>query len=161
MRSPTPRGSISGQGRNRTADTAVFSRVLYQLSYLAKKEGPCREARAIRLRETIRFSPGGAPPFHSNSGGGIRTRDLRVMSPTSYQAAPPRSKGPQVYPWPLGVSTLNRGRRRPVRRCRLPAPSLGFRPSSECAETRAARALLEGPVGGGLCYAPSGRGAAR
>ena len=26
----------------------------------------------------------------SNSGGGIRTRDLRVMSPTSYQTAPPR-----------------------------------------------------------------------
>ena len=46
MRSPTSRGSISGQGRNRTADTAVFSRVLYQLSYLAKNEGPCREARA-------------------------------------------------------------------------------------------------------------------
>src|SRR5262249_10291835 len=28
-------------------------------------------------------------PFWS-SGGGIRTRDLRVMSPTSYQTAPPR-----------------------------------------------------------------------
>src|ERR1700759_2255135 len=26
----------------------------------------------------------------SSSGGGIRTRDLRVMSPTSYQTAPPR-----------------------------------------------------------------------
>jgi hypothetical protein len=25
-----------------------------------------------------------------DSGGGIRTRDLRVMSPTSYLAAPPR-----------------------------------------------------------------------
>ena len=25
-----------GQGRNRTADTAVFSRVLYHLSYLAR-----------------------------------------------------------------------------------------------------------------------------
>ena len=25
-----------------------------------------------------------------DSGGGIRTRDLRVMSPTSYQTAPPR-----------------------------------------------------------------------
>jgi hypothetical protein len=25
-----------------------------------------------------------------NSGGGIRTRDLRVMSPTSYLTAPPR-----------------------------------------------------------------------
>src|SRR6187549_571573 len=28
--------------------------------------------------------------FPSYSGGGIRTRDLRVMSPTSYLAAPPR-----------------------------------------------------------------------
>ena len=28
--------------------------------------------------------------FAINSGGGIRTRDLRVMSPTSYQTAPPR-----------------------------------------------------------------------
>ena len=28
-----------------------------------------------------------------SSGGGIRTRDLRVMSPTSYQAAPPRVAG--------------------------------------------------------------------
>src|SRR5215204_892393 len=26
----------------------------------------------------------------ASSGGGIRTRDLRVMSPTSYQTAPPR-----------------------------------------------------------------------
>src|ERR1700683_1367597 len=29
-------------------------------------------------------------PGLSYSGGGIRTRDLRVMSPTSYQTAPPR-----------------------------------------------------------------------
>ena len=28
----------------------------------------------------------------SHSGGGIRTRDLRVMSPTSYQTAPPRNE---------------------------------------------------------------------
>ena len=41
-----------------------------------------------------------APPDHRgpealrfDSGGGIRTRDLRVMSPTSYQAAPPRDTG--------------------------------------------------------------------
>ena len=27
-----------------------------------------------------------------HSGGGIRTRDLRVMSPTSYQTAPPRGE---------------------------------------------------------------------
>jgi hypothetical protein len=30
-----------------------------------------------------------------DSGGGIRTRDLRVMSPTSYQTAPPRG-GPFI-----------------------------------------------------------------
>jgi hypothetical protein len=29
----------SGQGRNRTADTRIFSPLLYQLSYLAKNEG--------------------------------------------------------------------------------------------------------------------------
>src|SRR3954465_358807 len=31
-----------------------------------------------------------SPPSSADSGGGIRTRDLRVMSPTSYLAAPPR-----------------------------------------------------------------------
>ena len=35
-----------GQGRNRTADTAVFSRVLYRLSYLAQTKRPGRRARA-------------------------------------------------------------------------------------------------------------------
>src|SRR3954451_13809950 len=49
------------------------------------------------------------------SGGGIRTRDLRVMSPTSYLTAPPRgvqrslpacrgrSTPVDEYPQPLGV----------------------------------------------------------
>jgi transposase InsO family protein len=32
----------------------------------------------------------GCPETQHYSGGGIRTRDLRVMSPTSYQTAPPR-----------------------------------------------------------------------
>src|SRR4051794_3946466 len=32
-----------------------------------------------------------------DSGGGIRTRDLRVMSPTSYQTAPPRG-GTSIIP---------------------------------------------------------------
>ena len=27
-------GSVGAQGRNRTTDTAIFSRMLYQLSYL-------------------------------------------------------------------------------------------------------------------------------
>ena len=144
MRSPTSRGSISGQGRNRTADTAVFSRVLYHLSYLAKKK-----ARAERRGPV------------SNSGGGIRTRDLRVMSPTSYQAAPPRSKGPQVYPWPLGVSTLKGGRKSQSPKGDLAAPALGFRGIARHANSSPVEALLETSTGGGLCYAPSGRSAAR
>jgi hypothetical protein len=29
---------LDGEGRNRTGDTTIFSRVLYQLSYLAEPE---------------------------------------------------------------------------------------------------------------------------
>jgi hypothetical protein len=31
--------SLDGEGRNRTGDTTIFSRVLYQLSYLAREGG--------------------------------------------------------------------------------------------------------------------------
>ena len=57
-----------------------------------------RPGRAIGTRLVL-ASPGGErlkarkPPGERGlpySGGGIRTRDLRVMSPTSYQTAPPR-----------------------------------------------------------------------
>jgi uncharacterized protein len=41
-----------------------------------------------RLQE--RQKPRKSARLFSHSGGGIRTRDLRVMSPTSYQTAPPR-----------------------------------------------------------------------
>src|ERR1700693_5777194 len=41
---------------------------------------------AIKRRTTAQ----GAVADIRHSGGGIRTRDLRVMSPTSYQTAPPR-----------------------------------------------------------------------
>ena len=43
------RASILGdgaQGRNRTTDTAIFSRMLYQLSYLGMLAGPKRPKRA-------------------------------------------------------------------------------------------------------------------
>src|ERR1041385_9079623 len=56
------------------------------------------------------------------SGGGIRTRDLRVMSPTSYLAAPPRGGRAMLAAlWRLalewrghgrGISPGGRGRRR-------------------------------------------------
>jgi hypothetical protein len=35
----------NGEGRNRTGDTTVFSRVLYQLSYLARR-AQCSRARS-------------------------------------------------------------------------------------------------------------------
>lgn len=40
-------GSNGAQGRNRTTDTAIFSRMLYQLSYLG---APFRWRRAYRTR---------------------------------------------------------------------------------------------------------------
>src|SRR4051794_30877796 len=43
-----------------------------------------------------------------DSGGGIRTRDLRVMSPTSYQTAPPR--GGAVHCSQFGPELLPLGR---------------------------------------------------
>ena len=147
---------VDGQGRNRTADTAIFSRVLYQLSYLAKKTpepfrcgrlgresaGGYRRVPLPRPRGLDHVSDGNQPSARarlglwkargrrvsvasgmfsasvscavacvklscyvenaaisaalSSSGGGIRTRDLRVMSPTSYQTAPPRNKNRKV-----------------------------------------------------------------
>ena len=38
--------STHGQGQNRTADTRIFSPLLYQLSYLAYDAGPSTTARA-------------------------------------------------------------------------------------------------------------------
>ena len=54
----------SAQSWNRTSDTRIFSPLLYQLSYLGI--------------------------LHNSSGDRIWTYDLRVMSPTSFQTAPPR-----------------------------------------------------------------------
>ena len=49
----TPLQSYSGQGRNRTTDTTIFSRVLYQLSYLARtKVPPPREKKPPGLSAT-------------------------------------------------------------------------------------------------------------
>src|SRR5829696_6637395 len=51
--------------------------------------------------------------FGSNSGGGIRTRDLRVMSPTSYLTAPPRGATGKLAPERNEVNrSAGRGRRR-------------------------------------------------
>ena len=46
-----------------------------------------------------------APPVvDAGSGRGIRTPDLRVMSPTSYQTAPPRNETRNVE---IGVVDVN------------------------------------------------------
>jgi hypothetical protein len=44
-----PTGAGDGEGQNRTVDTAIFSRVLYQLSYLAAGMSlPCVSAPATQ-----------------------------------------------------------------------------------------------------------------
>src|ERR1700712_5302550 len=53
-----------------------------RMSNQVKRDDPETERPPISRRPQF--------PAISNSGGGIRTRDLRVMSPTSYQTAPPR-----------------------------------------------------------------------
>src|ERR1700704_4125798 len=68
--------------------------------------------------------------FPRSSGGGIRTRDLRVMSPTSYLAAPPRDGLFMLATTPgprrpeerdeIGGSKLRRRRAGGVRRPALP-----------------------------------------
>ena len=65
--------------------------MLYQLSYLA---APTPE---LSLPIETKNRPASAAGS-GYSGGGIRTRDLRVMSPTSYQAAPPRDKDTECNP---------------------------------------------------------------
>jgi hypothetical protein len=50
------RTSSSGQGQNRTADTMIFSHVLYQLSYLALPRTKTRAAAAARAGGNIGLS---------------------------------------------------------------------------------------------------------
>ena len=49
------RAQISGQGRIRTGDTTIFSRVLYQLSYLATQ---CKQIQACYARSCLRAMQG-------------------------------------------------------------------------------------------------------
>src|SRR5436305_7118385 len=52
----------SGEGRNRTGDTTVFSRVLYRLSYLAR-EAKCSRVGPVQNagRNRLDFAPSGRP----------------------------------------------------------------------------------------------------
>ncbi len=53
--------SFSGQGRNRTTDTTIFSRVLYQLSYLARKKPPGLSAAGGSARGVLSGLARGTP----------------------------------------------------------------------------------------------------
>jgi hypothetical protein len=51
-------GSGGGQGRGRTADTTIFSRVLYQLSYLTAMVAPLPELPEVEVRRPVDRSCG-------------------------------------------------------------------------------------------------------
>ena len=65
------------------------------LGGLARPMTGRRRAGAISPTNLAKKKPRISGAF-SYSGGGIRTRDLRVMSPTSYLAAPPRGGPPML-----------------------------------------------------------------
>ena len=68
---------------------------------VARRRLPTRGSLARGAFRKRKRRPGRARPAFDRcgSGGGIRTPDLRVMSPTSYQTALPRNKmGENVYP---------------------------------------------------------------
>ena len=72
-----------GQGRNRTADTRIFSPLLYRLSYLAGCLflGIQRECKMKIIGE-------GRAKTRDGRGGEIRTHDLLLPKQARYQAAP-------------------------------------------------------------------------
>ena len=70
----------------RTPDNLIKSQVLYQLSYTPICLGP----ESNQWHEDFQSSALPTELSGQNSGDRIWTYDLRVMSPTSFQTAPPR-----------------------------------------------------------------------
>ena len=68
------RGPDGAQGRNRTTDTAIFSRMLYQLSYLGPSDTP--EGATVESEKFNRVRQGckpiqssvSSPPVSSGAG---------------------------------------------------------------------------------------------
>ena len=83
-------------GQNRTADTRIFSPLLYRLSYRGKNKW--RFGRDLNPRSPVWQTSmlTTTPPNRFGCGRRIWTYDLRVMSPTSYQTAPSRDVWYQV-----------------------------------------------------------------
>src|SRR3954454_7799564 len=77
----------SGEGQNRTGDTTIFSRVLYQLSYLAEgAKASVREATrstvaVVLARQPVPLTRGSKDPLSPDSGFG-RYR-MNAASPRS------------------------------------------------------------------------------
>src|SRR5215469_14180156 len=86
------RAKRGAQGRNRTTDTAIFSRMLYQLSYLGMTNGALKEPSGRR------FIVGSGGPVHPSKPV------KRVVFPPRRTPAggPDRTKSPK--PAPAGLS---------------------------------------------------------
>ncbi len=98
----------------RSADAAELAEIceVFQITAVYDKAERTIELSATILPELL---PKDQTPTYTDgpvgvfvySGGGIRTRDLRVMSPTSYQTAPPRggltSLAKDLEPTPRGT----------------------------------------------------------
>ena len=76
-------GAHGAQGRDRTTDTAIFSRMLYQLSYLGVPQKPERSEGAAVYSQAIRLCP---PCFACLSGAAGKPK------PERFRLARPRIK---------------------------------------------------------------------
>ena len=101
LRKPVEPDSVPGKARRGTPEFPPATRlqkVLHQVHHSGRR-GPDRAPEA-RDRSSVQHANaagrGGAHNGNNNSGGRIRTCDLRVMSPTSYLAAPPRNRAPRI-----------------------------------------------------------------
>src|SRR5690606_19222752 len=70
---------------NRDQRVPVWIQIPVEVSATARSRDPGPQTESAGRVQGPAVSPG-------RSGGGSRTRDHRVMSPTSYQAAPPRDR---------------------------------------------------------------------
>jgi hypothetical protein len=83
--SPTPRARSSVRPSRRSTSRSHSTK-----AQAASRSPHGHGGRAQAVENTKALQAEGFQVTFSDSGGGIRTRDLRVMSPTSYQTAPPR-----------------------------------------------------------------------
>jgi hypothetical protein len=129
--------AISGEGRNRTGDTTVFSRVLYQLSYLAERKTSLaaprptlsrkeaavpkpkpgfarREAKCVRARTTKKKGARGGnmvSPAIKRTSGPVLPRRERPCWRKPYAAV--RFRASRAVPLPAEISAKSVKPRRP------------------------------------------------